>query len=253
MGYKNLALSVANKAVPFCPGMSKRRPTYYQGRWLWPSTANWQSLYFRHEPNVGRAIQSNLSRGGVFYDIGASVGWFSLFAAGIVGPSGCVFAFEPAPAVYAQLSDNVSGMANIHTFQCGIGSADGDFEFAAQGTSSAASFVQAVTEINKDYLPGTPITKVKVNVRKIDTMLPQMQVPNLVKIDVEGFELNVLKGAERLLVLGPSLIAEIHPTQLKLSGGSDDAVFDLLKRSNYSWTVIDRNPNSLYTILAAPK
>jgi hypothetical protein len=67
---------------------------------------------------------------------------------------------------------------------------------------------------------------------------------------VEGFELEVLKGAAKLLSKRPVLIVEIHPLQLKLSGGSEAEIFHLLESFDYSCDVIDRNPNSIYTIIA---
>ncbi len=250
MGYTNKALSLANRLVPFCPGMNKRRPTYYQGYWLWLPASNWRSLLFRYEPNVGAAIKSNLSPGSIFFDIGANVGWFTLLASKIVGPSGQVYSFEPSPDVYARLSENVRDLTNVQTFQYGIGNRDGELEFASQGASTSASFVEAITEMNKDFLPDTPIRKVRVEIRKIDSLLSQIKRPDLVKIDVEGFELEVLKGAANLLSQGPVLIVEIHPPQLKLSDGSETAIFHLLESFGYSCEVIDRNPNSLYTIIA---
>ena len=70
---------------------------------------------------------------------------------------------------------------------------------------------------------------------------------------MEGFELEVLKGAAGLLsITRPTLIMEVHPPQLNLSGGSEELLFQLLTRHGYEWSVIDRNPNSIYTIIAKP-
>jgi hypothetical protein len=49
------------------------------------------------------------------------------------------------------------------------------------------------------------------------------------------------------------LIIEIHPLQLALSGGTEDELFQLLGRHSYGLEVIDRNPNSLYSIVAKPQ
>jgi FkbM family methyltransferase len=251
MGYKGALLRSANRIVPFCPGMRRRRPTYFNGYWLWPSVSDWQSLYYRYEPNVAAAIKSNLGPGGTFFDIGAHVGWFTLFASKIVGPAGHVYSFEPSPEVYAHLAENVCSLKNVRTFQCGIGSEDGQLEFASRALFSTGSFVEAVTEVNKHYSPDTPIRKVRVELRKIDTLLPQIKPPDVVKIDVEGFELEALRGAANLLSHRPVLIIEIHPLQIKLSNGSEAELFNLLQSSGYSHEVIDRNPNSLYTIAAS--
>jgi Methyltransferase FkbM domain len=91
--------------------------------------------------------------------------------------------------------------------------------------------------------------------RKLDTLLDAAlsPAPSLVKIDIEGFELEALKGADRLLSsIRPKLLMEIHPGQLTLSGGSEDELFQRLREHQYHWAIIDQNPNSLYSILASP-
>jgi hypothetical protein len=113
--------------------------------------------------------------------------------------------------------------------------------------------VEDVTKLNQHYLPETPLRKVEVNIRKMDTLVKELGTPSLVKVDVEGFELEVLKGATGLLSTArPTLIMEIHPTQIALSGGSEASLFQLMAGHGYGWEVIDRNPNSLYSIVARP-
>jgi FkbM family methyltransferase len=203
---------------------------------------------------MANAIKAHLPRGGTFWDVGANIGLFSLFASKIVGPSGHVVSFEPSPQVVTLLRGNADGQ-NIKVLPYGIGSADTLRSFAAQGTSSASSFVEDVTAINRRHQPDQAIEQVTVRMCKLDTLLDFSLSPNptLVKIDIEGFELEALKGADRLLSSArPKLIIEIHPRQLAMSGGSEDEIFELLRDHRYSWLVIDRNPNSLYSILVMP-
>ena len=203
---------------------------------------------------MGQAIKTYLRPGDTFWDIGANIGWFSLFASKIVGSRGKVFSFEPSPDVFSLLSANIRGLSSIRAIQCGVGNADTVAAFAAHGVSNSSSFVEAVTKINCS--PETPIRKVEVKIRKVDTLVKDIgAVPRLAKIDVEGFELEVLKGAADLLSSGtdrPNLLVEIHPPQLNLSGGSDAQFFQFLREHGYEWEVIDCNPNSLYTIIAKP-
>ena len=81
----------------------------------------------------------------------------------------------------------------------------------------------------------------------MDAVVEELEVtPTVIKIDVEGFELEVLKGAAQTLANdGCVLLIEVHPYQLKLSAGSEESLQDFLAASGYRWTVIDRNPNSL--------
>jgi FkbM family methyltransferase len=253
MGYKNTLLSLANRLVVAGLFFNRKLPTYYQGHWIWLSRASWESLFSRYEPSIGRAIKNHLTAGDTFWDIGANMGWFSLLAAKIVGPNGRVFSFEPSPDVFNLLSDNARGLDSIRAIQCGVGNADTIAVFSAQGASTSASFVEEVTKINQHNLPEIQIRKVAVNIRKVDTLVKELGLPQLVKIDVEGFEFEVLKGAAVLLSNAqPTLILEIHPPQLNLTGGSETSLFQFLKEHGYGWEVIDRNPNSLYSIIAQP-
>ena len=200
------------------------------------------------------AIKAHLPCGGTFWDVGANIGLISLFASKIAGPGGHVLSFEPSPDILALLRRNTEGK-NIKVLPYGIGNADTLKSFAAQGTSSAASFVEDVTAINRHFLPDQPIEHVTVTMRKLDTLLNAAlsPAPSLIKIDIEGFELEALKGADRLLSsIRPKLLMEIHPPQLTLSGGSEDELFQRLRELQYHWEIIDRNPNSLYSILAVP-
>jgi FkbM family methyltransferase len=254
MGYKNTLLSLANKLAPLGFFLSARLPTYYQGHWIWLSQESWGSFFSREEAPVGKSIRAHLRTGDTFCDIGAHIGWFSLLASKLVGSKGKIFSFEPAPEVFELLSINTRGLTSIRAIQCAVGNVDGRATFAAQGTSTSASLVEDITRINQHYLPQTPIRKVEVDIRRMDTLVTELGFkPCLAKIDVEGFELEVLKGASTLLSSSrPTLIIEIHPLQLKLSGGSEPVLFQFLKEHGYGWEVIDRNPNSTYSIVAKP-
>jgi FkbM family methyltransferase len=253
MGYKGSLLSFANRLASVGFFFNPNLPTYFGGNWIWLSRKSWNTLFLRAEPHTTRAMKSNLKAGDTFWDIGANIGWYSLLASRIVGPDGRVFSFEPSPDAFNLLSANVRGLLYLRAMQCGVGNADTVAALAAQGAAGGASFVEEVTKLNQSFLPETPIRKVEVNIRRVDTLLKELEPPHLVKIDVEGFELEVLKGARELLsTTRPSLIIEIHPPQLKLSGGTEALLFELLSRHGYVWEIIHRDPNSLYSIIAKP-
>jgi FkbM family methyltransferase len=253
MGYRGTLLSLVNGLALVGFVFRRKLPTYYKGYWIWLPKESWTSFFSRYEPYMAQAIEENLRAGDTFWDIGANIGWFSLVASKIVGPNGRVFSFEPSPDVFNLLSANTRGQHSIRIIQCGVGNDDAVTAFASHGPSSSASFVEEVTKINQRYLPEAPIRKVEVNIRKVDTLVKQLGPPRVIKIDVEGFELEVLKGATGLLSTArPILIMEIHPPQLNLSGGSEALLFQLLRGHGYAWEVINRDPNSLYSIIAKP-
>lgn len=252
MSAKHQALRAANLVASIV--FRQKLPTYFHGQLIWLSKSCWSSVYSRYEPYMADTIKAHLPRGGTFWDVGANIGLISLFASKIAGPNGHVLSFEPSPAVLALLRRNTEG-ENIKALPYGIGNADALKSFAAQGTSTAASFVEDVTAINRRFQPDQPIEHVTVTMRKLDTILDAAlsPAPSLVKIDIEGFELEALKGADRLLSsIRPKLVMEIHPHQLTLCGGSEDKLFQRLREHQYHWVIIDRNPNSLYSILAVP-
>jgi FkbM family methyltransferase len=231
-----------------------QKPTFYCGRWMWVPSTMWETCYARYELPVGRAIGDHLKEGQTFWDIGANVGWFSIFASTIVGAGGRVVSFEPSPEVFDILSAHAKTSGGITAIHSGIGNADELRLFAAHGKSSSAAFVEEVTKINSSFHPSVPIKNIEVELRRVDSLVKELRSkPSLLKIDVEGFELEVLRGASELLSIGrPILIIEVHPPQLKLSGGSEELLFQVLRDHRYIWEVIARNPNSLYTIIAEP-
>lgn len=200
---------------------------------------------------MARVIQAELRPGGVFLDVGSHFGLWSVYAARIVGKTGKVFAFEPSPA-FAVLRENAALNSPIQAFDIGLGAQNGEATFFDQGPASTGSFVNEVTKINERFQPSVPIGSKKVKICTLDSLVEELGVhPDLIKMDVEGFEFEVTRGGESVLQnLHPALLIEIHPPQLKLSGSCDQALFDLLRNKGYAFEVIDRNPNSIYTVLA---
>lgn len=130
MGYKRRALSILDKLIYSLP--SDTLPTYYEGYWFWIPKINWKTIFYKYEQYMAHALKSHLKPGDTFWDIGANIGIFSMFAAKVTGPKGRVFSFEPAPDVFKLLSTNIQEIASIKAVQCGVGNADTVATFASQ-------------------------------------------------------------------------------------------------------------------------
>ena len=100
MNCKGAILRIANNIISTVFYASRHKPTFYCGRWMLIPSTMWESLFSRYELAVAHVIRDHLERGQTFWDIGANVGWFSVFASKIVGPSGRVVSFEPSPEVF---------------------------------------------------------------------------------------------------------------------------------------------------------
>jgi FkbM family methyltransferase len=136
-------------------------------------------------------IAEHLAEGDVFYDIGANIGFFSLIAARRVGPAGRVYAFEPVPENAAAISRSarLNGFDAVDVFNVAVGSNNGRTELMLARHIGGATLASVGPPPD---LRGT----IEVEIVTIDTLIAQrgLRPPTLVKVDVEGAELEALTG-----------------------------------------------------------
>jgi FkbM family methyltransferase len=226
-------------------------PTRFNGAWLALPQGAWRSVHDTYEPATAAALRAHLKPGSVFFDVGAHAGLWSAFAAHLTGPTGHVHAFEPS-AAFEILERTARAYPSIAPVRAAVGAEDGELDFFGQGASTSGSLVRSVTILNERHHAGVPVGHIKTAVRSLDSFVASARVrPDVIKVDVEGFELQVLRGSMSLLrAIRPVWLIEVHPPQLTLSGGTTDELFARLREAGYSIDVVDRSPNSLYTILA---
>jgi len=124
----------------------------------------------------------------LFIDVGANIGAYSILASGEIGAN--TIAFEPVPSTFENLKKNIninSLNEKIQVFNIGLGSELGQLRF-----TKSFDTVNHVTYNNDNE-------SVNVEISTLDIILSTLSAPTLVKIDVEGFESEVLKGAEIIL------------------------------------------------------
>ncbi len=170
----------------------------------------------------------------------------------LVGPSGLVVACEPSPA-FEVLRANLGGRGNVRLLNVAVGASEGEVDFHAQGVSTSGSVLAAVTEINRHFHPEVEVKRIRVAMMTLDQVVVTVgRAPTVVKVDVEGHEVEVLRGAAGLLAEGRcAWVIEVHPPQLALAGAGEEALREVLDRHGLRAEVLHRQPNSLYTILAA--
>jgi FkbM family methyltransferase len=189
------------------------------------------------EPHVIRWISERLNPGGTFFDVGAHYGWMSLAAAKLVGSSGRVIAFEASPVLLDVLSYHrrVNRLNQIQIVSNAISDKDSD-AVAFYLVNKGLSFRNSLTIGGEDTPYIMPSQKMRFEVRSmtLDRFCSESRVvPDLIKIDVEGAELLVLQGAERLIEeFHPALILGVHPYWLPRSQNVEQ-IFAFLERHRY--------------------
>jgi FkbM family methyltransferase len=171
-------------------------------------------------------------RGGTVLDLGAHIGFLSLYFASLVGPEGRVFAFEPGPNNLAYLRRNARARSNLTVVPCGAGDENGQRVFYTETlTGQNNSFIRDFDILDKyrkmAFDSMIRVKEERVEVVTLDSFVRREALrPDLIKIDVEGFEENVLRGAQEVLsILRPILLVEIQTRKRE--------VLDLLRASGY--------------------
>ena len=154
----------------------------------------------------------------VFLDIGANIGNHSIFFADNVKE---VHAFEPNPKVFRILEINSEYKKNINCYNYGLGEKKGTYQLNINQENIGSSFI-SIDSDNKDNSQES----ISINIDKLDNILEKFSRADLVKIDVEGFEENVIKG-------GKNFIDKFQPIILFEQLLESDKEEDLNKVSNF--------------------
>jgi FkbM family methyltransferase len=167
------------------------------------------------------ALQERLCPGDRFVDAGANIGFYSLRAARLVGPTGAVFAIEMMPGTAATLRANVaaSGARNVTVIERALTDEDGR---TLEANADPGKLGQASIALAAG---GERSLRVKVETARLDTLLPDGRIA-LMKMDLEGAEYGALLGAKGLLGRLDALIYE--------SNGEDPRIEQLLKNRGFT-------------------
>jgi FkbM family methyltransferase len=214
-----------------------------QGLWLELNPRTGQN-YLRGEAEitVQKILAERLRPGTVFYDLGANIGLFTLLAARLVGDSGKVFSFEPDPENAARLRRNIqrNGFTNATVVESGIWSATGKLNFVVSGAASPDHGIGKFVTAESAAVPAaggmlTPCVS-------LDDFTKNAPPPDAIKCDVEGAEVEALRGGTKMLQSRhPWIICEMH------SDANRRFATELLANLGYTTTALDGDH-----VLAAP-
>lgn len=188
-------------------------------------------LYWRYKAYIDRLerswVREYLTQGSVVVDVGANVGAYSTFFAKLVGPTGHVVALEPDPDNFAHLLDLTRGFPTVQAMQAAAGAELGTVHlYRSKGFNFDHRTFKGVGDTDSVEVP---------MVRLDDALELGARTISLMKIDVQGSEMDVLRGAESVLDASPhaAVLVEYAPWGLDAAGSSPEEFIEYVRSREY--------------------
>jgi FkbM family methyltransferase len=186
----------------------------------------------RHSRNVDLAFLRERLRSGMHVvDVGANIGIHSHVFARAVGPSGKVTAFEPDPLLFGAMVSSIkaNNLRNISIHQLALGDQSGC------GRLKRGLFNSGDNRLSANALPTSADDSVEARIVTLDDVLDGEPV-DFIKIDVQGAEVNVLRGMKQIVEANPrlQLFVELWPYGLRAMGSSAEELLALM--ADYGFT-----------------
>jgi len=181
-------------------------------------------------------VVHQISEGDVFYDIGANVGLYSCMI-GSAKENCNICPFEPHPTNVEALKRNLQlNNVDCQIFQLALSDEEGEFELSSEGSEAGLGEHSLDTSGSESTVP--------VTVRQLDKLRKEQNIPipTVVKIDVEGAELDVIQGGKETFSDAKCLTiyCEVHPERIKKFGGNYEELKDCLTDLGFALEVIDQ-------------
>jgi FkbM family methyltransferase len=186
----------------------------------------------KYEPVQSQWVRDILNKGDAFLDVGANVGYYTTLSASLVGTNGRVIAFEPSPYAYKKLKSIIqeNSIVQVELFQCAAGDKNCQLNLYLpnEGHLHSPSLVKS----NDAYIP------IKVEVCCLDShpSLASQATIDMMKIDIEGFEPNALRGMQDYLQSGRIryLMCEFNSGWLEPNGSSCEELLEMINGMGFA-------------------
>lgn len=199
--------------------------------------AKFRMISERYEESEMKVVMDIIKPGFTAIDVGANIGIYSLVMAKLVGYHGKVVSFEPATESFASLIDHIqrNGLRNIVSpYQLLVGDKCGKCFFVEEGTNGT------------NRIGGSPFqsqrakTVLKEMITLDEFFIKEGISPDFIKIDVEGYEMSVLKGAHNILRSKRCpILCELHPSYWNELGYNWDGLKQFLHALGYDIFMVD--------------
>jgi FkbM family methyltransferase len=199
-----------------------------------------------YEPEFVQSLCQRVRPGDTCIDVGGNIGYYCLLMATLVGTQGRIITFEPVAENLAVLRENISlnNLKNVELVHSALGAQPGTLSLIRgdEGTISSTPSVSG-------YAVKDSRSTVEVQVNTLDAFIQASSYrPSLIKIDVEGAEMDVLRGAIKTLrTMQPTVLVEVHGWDHVSSG----AMKDLFSAVDYQISLVGSRGHEAFC-LAVP-
>lgn len=205
-------------------------PVYY------PLYSVWKAVSERRERKLMRGM---ISPAMTVVDVGANIGIYTRMFSALTGAAGHVHAFEPAPANFEKLEATVNGLSNV------------SLQHAAVGAGNGTIKLYVSNELNVDHRTfdsGDGRASIDVPLVRLDDYFSPGQRVDFIKIDVQGYELSVLQGAERILRENRDIriFMEFWPYGLSKASVNPSELTGFLEKLNFEFHNIADPPGTAF-------
>lgn len=187
-----------------------------------------------HEPETEFHMQNNFLKAKTFLDIGANVGYFTMMAKAI-NPNMKIYSFEPNPNNVGQIKKNIqiNDFSNIEVSSLCVSDAKGSVSFSVPPVNESGW-----GRITNNHLPLENFTTIRAEAISLDELdadnFFKIESPLFVKMDVEGNEYRILKGATNFIKkYQPTFCIELNEPCLKDCGTSSKEIIHHMKELGY--------------------
>jgi len=182
-------------------------------------------LFGLYDLSLTEAIKRIAKRGDEVFDVGANIGYISGLLSHLVGSEGRVHSFEPHPLIASKLRDNLKyvsgklGYSNVDVYQMALSESAGESRLYVPTFFDENEGTSSLEKMNESK-------EIAIQTNTLDNYIANKLMINLLKIDVEGHELSVFKGAAQAL-------QQKRIRHIIFENNSNLKIFDILKSYGY--------------------
>ena len=195
----------------------------------------------RNDAKQLKFFLDHVKEGDIVLDIGGHNGQYAVLFSSLVGPRGAVVTFEPDECAIKILRRNLAlnpCTTNVTVEKLALADKSGSHSFFSRGGDSMSSLARSGLGSNAT---ATDVTEHTVETIALDDYLiaKQLGFPQWVKLDTEGAEVTILRGARKLLKSGTVVVCELHPYAWKEFGTSFEELLEIVSESGRTIEYLD--------------